>query len=48
VCSASTTYSPQLLTNTSKVLQAWLNIEFQHFPEAEQFNVVIWRAVEEG
>jgi len=26
-----------------RALQAWPQIEFQHFPEAEQFNVVIYR-----
>jgi len=31
-----------------RALQAWPNIEFQHLPEAEQFNVVIHRAVEVG
>ena len=31
-----------------RALQAWPKIEFQHFPEAEQFNVVIWREEQEG
>jgi len=26
-----------------RALQAWPHIEFQHFPEAEQFNVIIYR-----
>jgi len=29
-----------------RALQAYPNIEFQHFPEAEQFNVIIYRPVQ--
>lgn len=28
-----------------RALKAWENIEFQHFPESEQFNVVIFRKI---